>query len=159
VTTRKYAEGTSTPIDRSLAEIRTLLKRVGATGWTHGERTVNGRPADLIQFTIEGIPFRYTVEQPDPDGKEFMFTPTGKIRSREARLELHQAEVRRRWRELALLVKAKVVAIESGLRSVSQEFIADALAAPDATVAEYITPQLAAGYASGERQLPALPPA
>ena len=102
---RRFAEGTSVPVDRSQAEVKKLLKAHGAGGILvaeQGEHTV-------LMFELEGRRVRFDVA---PPGKEF-----DSVRKR-------AAEERRRWRALILLLKAKFESIASGDAGYEAEFLA-----------------------------------
>ena len=60
--TRRYAEGTSVSVDRSMGEIRQVLRRYGAEEFSYGERlnTIG------VSFIIQGIHVRISVRLPDP---------------------------------------------------------------------------------------------
>jgi hypothetical protein len=56
---------------------------------------------------------------------------------------------RARWRQLYLLVKAKIEAVSIGLSTVEREFLADVYLPDGRTVGEALAPQLAEAYANG----------
>jgi len=55
--------------------------------------------------------------------------------------KVFDAEVRRRWRSLALIVKAKLVAVDDGISTAEREFLADTMVG-DFTVYQRIRPEL-----------------
>ncbi|HLA65205.1 MAG TPA: hypothetical protein VK600_01335 [Candidatus Saccharimonadales bacterium] len=59
----RYAEGTTVSVEASQAEIRTLLARHGCQHFATAEEP--GRSA--IQFILDGLPYRFTVERPSVD--------------------------------------------------------------------------------------------
>ena len=64
--------------------------------------------------------------------------------------------MRQRWRALALVIKAKLEAVEADITTLEAEFLAHIALPSGATVGEWVGPQLDAVYGSGE--MPALLP-
>lgn len=93
---------------------------------------------------------------PSPEDREFTVTPAGRTRTASAAAGAYEQAVRQRWRALALVVKAKLEAVEAGISTVEREFLADITLPGGTTVGEWATPQLAAVYAGGP--MPALMP-
>jgi hypothetical protein len=67
----------------------------------------------------------------------------------------HQA-IRARWRALFVVVKAKLVAVDSGITTIEREFLADLVLPDGETVGEWLKPQIEEIYAT--RTLPKLLP-
>lgn len=146
-TSRRYAARTDVSTERSRAAIERLLVRYGAErfayGWEPGKAT--------LAFTIAGRSVRVVLALPDPS--EVAATPTGRPRSSGARATaLAQAE-RQRWRALELVVHAKLEAVEAGISTVEDEFLAWTILPDGSTVAERLQPQIAASLASGRMPL------
>jgi hypothetical protein len=121
----KYAEGTSVPVERSQAEINKALSRFGADQLAYASSTEP--PAVLVGFRAKGRLIRFHL--PMPNGKEFHGT--------ELQIEkLFQAECRRRWRALLLVMKAKLEAVDSGITTFEQEFYAHTILPGGMTVYE-----------------------
>lgn len=146
----KYAERTTVSDDRSQAEIAKLLRAHGATsfvgGW-QGDRAA-------IQFDLKGR--RYRIALPLPKKEEFRRTATGRVRSQAQVESEHQQEIRRRWRALALIVKAKLEAVASGIVSLEDELLSYMVLPSGETVGERLAPQIELAYSTGE--LPSLLP-
>lgn len=70
--------------------------------------------------------------------------------------DAYEQEIRRRWRSLLLVVKAKLTAVADGISTVEREFLADLVIPTGQTLAEWLAPQLEAAYAHGG--VPALLP-
>ncbi len=66
--------------------------------------------------------------------------------------EAYEAEVRRRWRALAAVIKAKLVAVEDNISTMEQEFLAYVVLPNGQTLGEWAGPQL-----NDARPLPLLP--
>lgn len=61
-----------------------------------------------------------------------------------------EQENRRRWRCLALVIKAKLEAVESGITTLEQEFLAHIVLPNGKTVSEEMVPQIAHAYSTGK---------
>ena len=81
---------------------------------------------------------------------------TGRARKGNSVNEAFEAEMRRVWRALALVIKAKFEAVSSGIVSYEQEFLPFFVLPGGATVAEIMIPQLEIAYRTGK--MPALLP-
>jgi hypothetical protein len=139
VTARLYAERTEVTIERSKAEIERLLTRHGATSFASGW---NNSVATLL-FEAKGRRIRF--ELPMPDAKKW---PHEKHRAQESR---------RRWRCLALIIKAKLEAVESGIVAFEEEFLAHIVVpGTKETFGAWAAPQIAAAYERGTGMPPLL---
>lgn len=107
-------------------------------------------------FEMTGRRIIFRLPMPDPQAEEFTLTPTGRERSASAAEEAYEQAVRQRWRALALVIKAKLEAVEAQISTVEQEFLPFIQLPTGGTVGEWVTPQLSAVYGRGE--LPALLP-
>lgn len=141
----KFAEGTSVPVDRSRAEVERILTKYGAdqfsSGWT-GEKSI-------IMFRMKERYIR--IEMP--------MVIQGKTRNDKGYVfgEHHAAqENRRRWRSMVLYVKSKLDSVDSEIVSFEEAFMAHIVLPNKQTVAQFMAPQIAAAYGSGEmpKQLP-----
>ena len=151
MTTRKYAEGTDVSEDRSIAEIRKELLRFGASGFMYGEEGNRRR----VAFEYRGLRVRFDVTMPDISTDEFCLTPSGLARSDTAINREWSAECRRRWRSLAAVIKAKLVAVDDQVATFEQEFLAYVVTPDGQTVGERIGRDLDS-IAAGTRALPSL---
>ena len=130
--TRRYAEGTKVPVGQSRAELERVLERYGAQAFAYGvdvERAV-------IQFRAHGRHVRFDLPLADLD----------------------EREIRRRWRALVLVVKSKLEAVETGIVTFEEEFLAHIVLPDGSKVADWMAPQLEEAYESG-RMPELLPPA
>lgn len=80
-------------------------------------------------------------------------------RTADAAEKAHQQAVRQRWRVLALIVKAKLEATETGIITFEEEFLSYIVLPDNSTVGEYMLPQIESAYQNGEmpRMLPGRP--
>ena len=149
----RYAENTSVSSDTSRAEIERTLRRYGADQFVYGWDSDTA----VIGFRAEGRNVRFRLPLPDRRDRAFTHTPArGTARSpRQAEAAWEQAS-RQRWRALALVIKAKLEAVEAGITVFEDEFLAHILLPNGDTVGEYTRPQIARAYANG--QMPALLP-
>ncbi|HUX00062.1 MAG TPA: hypothetical protein VMY35_03700 [Phycisphaerae bacterium] len=103
----RYAEGTKVSSDRSVAEIRKTLRKFGAYEFGYQEAPDQA----LIGFCFRGMRFEMGVPLPSASEKRFSETPTGKVRCVSASEAACEQEGRRRWRSLAAVIKALMIAI------------------------------------------------
>jgi len=113
-----YAEGTSVTPARSQEEIQRALKRYGASGFAYGWE---GNQA-MVGFVVDARQVRFYL--PLPDEEDFVTTVRGRSRTAAAAASAHEQEIRRRWRALALAIKAKLEAVETGITTFDEEFLA-----------------------------------
>jgi hypothetical protein len=140
--TRLYAEGTTVTPERSQAEIQANLRRYGATGFMfgwEGERAV-------VAFVAHGRQVRFELPLPDADDPTWAVSAGG--RKRDA-TKAYEAEVMRRWRALAFAIKAKLEAVETGITSFEDEFLAHLVLPGGQTVGDHVRPAVAAAYTTG----------
>lgn len=60
-----------------------------------------------------------------------------------------QQQVRSRWRALFLVIKAKLEAIDLGIMTIEDAFLADTILPNRQTVAEVMRPQIESAYETG----------
>ncbi|MET3483173.1 hypothetical protein [Methylobacterium sp. 1973] len=118
---RRYAADTSVPMDRSISEIRTTVRRYGASEFAHMESDTQA----AIHFTMRGRRILFRLAMPDPKDAEFTKTETGRDRSASAAETAWEQACRSRWRALALVIKAKLEAVEVGIVVFEDEFLAN----------------------------------
>lgn len=148
----KYASGTEVSTDRSLAEIRTTLRRYGASSFAFGEEAGWA----MIGFAANNRKVRFALQLPDPDDAQFTRTPTGKSRTASAADAAYEAAVRQVYRVFAFVIKAKLEAVESGLVTFDREFLAHLVLPGGQTVGDAVEDNVRAAYETG--QVPALLP-
>lgn len=152
----RYAEQTSVPSDRSQAEIERTLARYGADQFMRGWTMDNA----VLMFRCQGKMVKFLLPLPARNNPEFTYTPGRNLRRTAAAAEAaYEQAVRQRWRALALVVKAKLEAVEAGISTFEDEFMAHLLLPDGQTVSEFMSPQLEEAYATGlmPARLPALP--
>lgn len=116
-----FANDTTVPVERSKAEIERLLGRHGAA------RFMSGWDGDtaVIGFVLGNRTIRFTLPLPAKTDKQFHRTPTGRQRRNPADAErAWEQACRSRWRALLLVIKAKLEAVQVGISTVEDEFLA-----------------------------------
>ena len=147
----RYAEKTSVSSEKSRAEIEKTLTRYGADGFMYGWKGADA----LVGFEIGSrrMQFRLTF----PERSEFSLTETGRERTAASMESAYEQAVRQKWRALALVIKAKLEAVESGITSIDDEFMAHIVLPNGGTVGDFMRPQIERSYLSGN--MPPLLPA
>ena len=141
----RYAAGTEVGVDRSRAEIERTLERYGASHFAYGWSPDGA----VVQFSADGRYIKFSVTMPSRD--EFTLTETGRSRSDARTIDAAWDQAKRqRWRALALVIKAKLEAVESGIATFEDEFMAYTVLPSGATVSEWLSPQIVEAYASAE---------
>lgn len=144
---RKFAEDTGVSAARSRAEIETLLARYGATSFASGW----DQAAVQILFEMEGRRIRFTI--PSPNIEDYAeVTAWGRKTAEVRQRELLEQEQRRRWRALALVIKAKMEAVASKVSTFESEFLSHIIlpGTNGKTVGEWMAPQIVISYESGK---------
>jgi len=141
----KYAVNTEVSSDRSRAEIERTLIRYGASSFAYAFEP--GRAA--IQFSAHNRRIRFVIKLPDRNDKELTQTPTGKRRVDSAIETAYEQAVRQKWRALALVVKALLEAVDSGIVTFEDAFLPYTVLPSGMTVADEVGVQVANAYALG----------
>lgn len=137
----RYAAETTVPVERSRAEIETTLIRYGAdefhSGWKEG--------AAMISFRLRSLFIRFVLPLPARSEERFLFK-TDRYGFKKRRTERQvvsewEQEIRQRWRALLLTIKAKLEAVECGISSVEQEFLAFIVMPNDRTLGDWLLDQ------------------
>jgi hypothetical protein len=150
----RYAANTEVSSTKSRDEIERTLTRYGADqfmyGWQDGSAVIAFRANDRRVRFILPLPTR---ESPE-------FTQSSRGRREESAIDrLYEQAIRQRWRALALVIKAKLEAVEAGISEFEDEFLAHVMLPTGQTVGEWMRPQVAEVYLSGHMPplLPMLP--
>ena len=144
-----YAANTEVPVERSRAELERTLSRYGATSFAYGWQASSA----VVMFEAHGRRIQFVLPLPDRDDPVFTTYrhSSGRMLNRtEAAAEKAWEQAQRaRWRALNLVVKAKLEAVESGITTFEQEFLAHTMLPSGETVGDWIEPQLDQAYALG----------
>ncbi len=149
----RYAESTTVSSNRSRAEIEATLSRYGASRFMYGW----DQQSAIIAFEMHGRRIQFQLPLPDKDASEFTSTPTGRVRAASQATEAYDQAVRQRWRALALVIKAKLEAVDAGITVFEDEFMAHIVLPTGETVGHWMRPQIETSYRSGN--MPPLLPA
>lgn len=140
----KYATTTEVTVEKSRLEIEKTLRKYGADAFAYGE---DGRDVRL-SFRMAGRQFRFALTLPDPKERRFAYSSRGPREPHVALAHWEQA-CRTSWRALALVIKAKLEAVEAGISTLEDEFLANLILPDRQTVGDWIRPQVEEAYRVG----------
>ncbi len=143
-----YAQDTSVSVEKSRAEIESILSRYGATrfGYMVGDREA------IIGFMANDKFVKFVLPLPDIQSSDFQIKKwfyrgvhqkyrDSKQTPEKAR-QLWEQACRSRWRSLALCVKAKLEAVSAGITTFEAEFLAHIVIPGGGTLGDRFIPQL-----------------
>lgn len=152
----RFAASTDVTASRSRDEIERTLERYGADQFMYGWQD----DAAVVGFRMQGLNIRFVLPLPAKDERRFTHHSKG-ARTAESALREWEQATRQRWRALALLIKAKLEAVESRISVIEDEFMANIVlpGAGGGTVGDWMRPQIAEAYRIGAMPplLPMLP--
>lgn len=150
----KYAKNTEVSVEKSQVEIKSIVTKYGATKFASMEEERRA----AIMFEANNRRIRFILMLPDPADEQFYrIARRYERRSDNAARAKWQQACRQRWRALALAIKAKLEAVESGIATFEEEFLPYTVMPDGMTVAEHALPAVAKAYLTG--QMPPLLPA
>lgn len=141
----RYAATTTVSWQRSRDEIERTLTRYGAEQFLYGWKDEKA----LVAFRMGGRQIRFVLALPDRHDREFTHHSKGP-RTADAAEKAWDQAVKQRWRALALVIKAKLEAVESGIATFEDEFMANTVLPDGQSVGEFMRPQIAIAYDNGE---------
>ena len=151
---RRYAEKTTVDAGRSRDQIESMLMRFGCDE----VGCLTRRDSAVIGFRYRTVAFEIRVPMPDREAPEFQRTPArGTKRDPAAAFASWEQEVKRRWRSLHAIVKAKLIAIEDQVTTFEAEFLPYAVWADGQTTTEKLLPVMR--HAMENKTALMLPPA
>ena len=139
-----YAEKTTVPVMKSRNEIEATLTKYGATSFAYA--TQDNRA--MIAFSMTGRQIKFMVDLPPRNRKDFTHSSRG-ARTLEAATAAWEQACRQKWRALALVIKAKLEAVEAGITTVENEFLAHTVLPGGETAGEWLNPQIDQAYLTG----------
>jgi len=142
-----YATSTVVSVEKSRAELEGILARYGASKF--GYMTDDSRA--IIAFQAHSKFIKFVL--PLPALADFQNNKRGRI-APGVRAKLREQACRSRWRALCLCVKAKLEAVECGITSFEQEFLAHFVMPNGKTFGETAIPMIEEATRSGK--MPAL---
>jgi hypothetical protein len=139
-----YAKGTTVSINRSREELEQVLQRYGAEkfayAWEQG--------AVQLAFHMEKRLFKFRVSLPLQE--EFALTPSKRwIRSEADKVKAWEQGCREKWRLLLLVIKAKLEAVECGISTLEEEFLANIALPSGQTMGQWAKPEIERAYELG----------
>ena len=147
---RPYAKGTEVPSTKTRIEIETLVLAKGAEGFALAFSSNRAS----VRFHMRGRLLRFDLPLPALEDDAFQRvrrgtgyhkrTPTGAANA-------WQQACRERWRALLLCIKAKFTAVDGGIVSFDEEFLAHVVMPDGRTVGEIAAEQLRLTYRAGEQ--------
>ncbi len=146
----RYAAKTSVSTNKSKAEIERTLTRYGASEFAY----MTGKGKAMVGFLIEKHRIQISIKLPSRD--EFSLTKHGWVRAESGIQTEWEQACRQRWRALALVIKAKLEAIECGITSLQDEFLAYTVLPSGQTIGEMVIPKMDKILATGK--IPSLMP-
>lgn len=147
-----YASQTSTPWEKTRTDIERTLHRYKCTDFGF----LSAQRSSLIAFRYKGVAYRLEIPMPDWKAKDIAYKPNGTARTDAQKQQAYEQEVRRRWRVLLLLIKAKLEAVEIGNTSMEREFLADLVLPGGGTVGLWAEQQLRPAIEAGRMPGPML---
>jgi hypothetical protein len=141
-----YAQGTTVSVEKSKAEIERTLTKFGAAQFVTGWDDRHGKA--FVQFDMNDRRIRFVLAIPDKESFRKYQRKNGwggtneKERTDAQVKDFQDQEMRRRWRALGLVVKAKLEAVETGISEFQEEFLAHIVIKGGKTIGEMILPQL-----------------
>lgn len=141
-----YADNTSVSVEKSKAEIERTLQRYGANSFISGWDQARA----FIGFIMNDRQVKFVLPLPARDDPQFTLTPSGRReRTPDKALKAWEQGCRQRWRALALVIKAKLEAVESGITEFEDEFLAHIVLPDGQTGGEFLKPQIKTAYETG----------
>lgn len=154
----RYAADTSVSSESSRGEIERTLSRYGANQFMYGWGEHEGQEVAIVGFRAHERQIRFHLVLPDRNSREFTHTPArGNRRSDAESIKAYEQAVRQRWRALALTIKALLEAIEVGILTFEEAFLAHIMLPDGSSVGQTVLPKVAEAYDTGS--MPSLLPA
>lgn len=148
-----YAVGTSVPVEKTKSEIeRMVTSRYKCEQYSTGTDYENGMA--MVQFKANGRIVRFMLQLPDPNDKQWRKPKRGQWSELPAtspivRDRIDQA-AREKWRGLLLVVKAKLEAVETGIATFEEEFLAHIVMPNGRTLGTMMLPVVEQAYVTGQ---------
>jgi hypothetical protein len=146
---RKFAQGTEVSVEKSRAEIESMLARYGASKFGYMADDTRAH----IAFQANRRHIRFILALPASD--KFRKDGRGSLRTAEGIRVAREKECRRLWRALALVIKAKLEAVSAKISVFEDEFLANIVMPDGRTVSEHTRPSIEAAYQGND--VPLLP--
>ena len=111
----------------------------------------------MVAFELQGRQVKCALPLPSKASRMFTYTPgRRRLRTPEQALQAWEQATRHCWRALALILKAKLEAVASGVTTFDDEFSSRFILPNGNTVGQWLHPQLVQAYET-QRMPPMLP--
>ncbi len=140
----KFAAKTNVDAMKSQMEIQRILSRYGCDNYAY---MTQGNQA-MIGFRSHNRQIKMVIKLPTL-GEASINKAGAQMAAKQAQGSWEQ-QIRQRWRAFALVVKAKLEAVESGVATFEEEFMPYILLPGGRTVAEQVTPLINKAYEDGK---------
>lgn len=142
-----YAATTSVPVERSIGEIGTLVKRRGGVRFAFFDE-----PDRLtIGFEMSDRMVRFSVPIFDWRDKRFERDGRNNIRTDEKKREAADQLNRSRARSLLLVIKAKLESVEAKVETFEQAFLANVVMPDGVLLGDAVKPWVEKAYVEGPK--------
>ncbi len=121
----EYAVRTKVPADQTRLQIEALMRKHGA------DQFLTGGDAEFVvmRFRLGGRHLSFKLPLADARNTQ---------------------QIRTRWRALLLVIKARMEAVQIGIMTIEDAFLAETVLPDRQTVADYMRPQIARAYKTGD---------
>lgn len=138
---RKFAEGTTVGAGRTKGEIEDMLLSRGVEQFG----TMADSGSATIMFSNQMLTYRITMQLPDREDPAFTDYKQGSVTYRRSEAQIDERfskELNRKWRALAAVIKAKLIAVEEGITTFEDEFLAHVVTSTGQTLGERMIPHI-----------------
>ena len=137
-----YAKNTTVSCEKSKMECERTLTRYGATHFAYATMPEGA----MVQFVFNGKRIKFLVPMPGrPEMGGYGY---------EAKARRWEKSQRVKWRALALVIKAKLEAVASGICTFEEEFLAHIILPGGQTAGQMMIPRIDEAYRTN--QVPAM---
>jgi hypothetical protein len=141
-----FAKDTVVSVEKSRAEIEKLITRYGATSTAF----LNAPGRAVVCFECKGRRIMFELTLPDRTEKRFIRDGRGYTLPQHKQIERWEQACRTCWRALALVIKAKLEAVESGITTFEKEFYAHIVLPGGISVYDATRENVDLAYKSGQ---------
>lgn len=134
----KFATNTTVSVEKSISEIKSILRRYDADGFG----TVERKDHAAVMFEIKGLTIQIVVPMPDQNSREYSHSQAGRERTADAALKAYEQAIKQRWRALVLAIKAKLEAVETDISTIEKEFLPFIVMPDGRSVSDHIMPAI-----------------
>jgi hypothetical protein len=145
---RRFAEGTTVTAGKTKGEIEDMLLGRGVDRFG----TLADAQSATIVFSYERLNYQITISLPDPADPAFTQYYRGSVlywRTESEASNRYAQELNRKWRALAAVIKAKLIAVDEGITTFEREFLAHVSVGNGETLGDRMIPQIQAAALEG----------